>query len=271
MTTPDQVAQGWSDVADAYDRGIAPFLTQYARDALDAAGAREGARVLDVAAGSGALSLEAARRGARVLATDFAPGMIERLRAKAAAQGLPVEAEVMDGQALDVDEGAFDAACSNFGLIFFPDRAAGFRGMRRALREGGRAVVTAWSAPDRIEWFTMFYAGMREVAPDLPPPPSPPPIFSLADPARLRAEMEEAGFRDVRVTTVRHAWEMPSPEEAWASLATTNPVMPAMMARLGEKRVEALRETLLRRLREAADADGRVRMRGDAHVGVGVR
>jgi 16S rRNA G966 N2-methylase RsmD len=57
-------------------------------------------RLLDVAAGTGVVAVEAARRGAEVLATDFAPGMVEVMRRRFAAEGLSAQAEVMDGQAL---------------------------------------------------------------------------------------------------------------------------------------------------------------------------
>src|SRR3546814_11352329 len=87
-----------------------PFPARYAEAALARVTLTSDSRVLDVAAGTGALALLAARTGAQVLATDFSPGMIARI----AASNLPnVEARVMDGQALALEDASFDAVFSD--------------------------------------------------------------------------------------------------------------------------------------------------------------
>jgi len=98
--------------------------------------------VLDVAAGTGSFSMPAARAGVDVLATDFAPGMIERLRQRIQQEGLTnIRAEVMDGQALDVPDACYDASASIVGVIFFPDIARGIAELKRVLRSGGRFAI----------------------------------------------------------------------------------------------------------------------------------
>ena len=153
--------------------------------------------------------------------------------------------------------------------IFFPDRAAGFRGMRRALKPGGRCAVVAWSTPDRLDWFAAFGAAMKRTFPDHPPPPSPPAVFSLSDPGRLRREMEDAGFVDVRVETVRHPWIVPSLSEEWPTLTTTNPVVPAFLTGLSPGEVERLRVAVLEASARFARPDGAIEMWGEAHVATG--
>jgi ubiquinone/menaquinone biosynthesis C-methylase UbiE len=124
--SPQQRPESWTGGAAAYDAEFARFTGLYAEDALRLAGVGPGTRVLDVAAGSGALSLRAARLGAEVLATDFAPGMVEVVRARFAEEGHDsCSAAVMDGQALELADDSFDAALSMFGVIFFPDIARG--------------------------------------------------------------------------------------------------------------------------------------------------
>src|SRR3954469_11684124 len=120
-------AEPWELVAPAYDAELVPYFTLYARDALARIAPPRGARIADVAAGPGTLSLLAAAGGARVSAIDISPRMVEALRARAAAAGLAaaVDARVGDGQRLPFDSGAYDAAFSMFGLMFFRDRAAG--------------------------------------------------------------------------------------------------------------------------------------------------
>ncbi len=268
---PDMQPEGWSRVADAYDAEIKPFLRPFAEEALRVADLEAGERVLDVATGPGTLALLAARAGAHVTATDFAPAMVERLREHAAEEDLEtLQAEVMDGQALDLPDGSFDAAFSNFGIIFFPDRARGFRELHRVLRPEGRAVVTAWTSPDEQGFFQVFARAVRKVAPDLPPPPRPPAAFSLADPQQLEAEMREAGFRDVKVSQARGALTSPTPASTLTTLRTTNPVFPALMDRLGEERIPALMDAILQDLTERF-GDGPVTLDGEAHVAMGRR
>lgn len=87
----------WDVAAQHYERTAHPFTARYAEAALARISLGPDNRILDVAAGTGALALAAARTGAQVLASDFSPGMVARI----AAAGIPnIEARVMDGQAL---------------------------------------------------------------------------------------------------------------------------------------------------------------------------
>ena len=99
--------------------------------------------MLDVAAGPGTLAFIASAAGAHVTAIDFSPDMIDRLRARSVREGVQIEARVGDGQALPFDDATFEHAFSMFGLMFFPDRAKGFRELCRVLVPGGRAVVSS--------------------------------------------------------------------------------------------------------------------------------
>src|SRR3546814_3820403 len=84
---------------------------------------------------AGALALVAARAGASVLATDFSFGMVSAILAHRLA-GL--EAEVMDGHALDLPDGGFDAAFSMFGIMLFADWRKGLAEMARVVHPGDR-------------------------------------------------------------------------------------------------------------------------------------
>ena len=103
----------------------------------DAADLRAGSRVLDVAGGSGNTALAAARTGARVVSLDYVPSLLERARARAAAEGLAVETVEGDAQALPFPDRAFDAVVSVLGAMFAPDQRRTAAEMMRVCR-GGR-------------------------------------------------------------------------------------------------------------------------------------
>lgn len=264
----DQKPEGWDPVAATYDTVAAPLMARFAPDALQLTEVRPGQRVLDVAAGTGALSFAAAERGAKVLATDFSPGMIDYLRHKAASRGVQgIEAAVMDGQALEVPDNSFDVAISLFGLMFFPDRAAGFRELYRVTKPGGRAAVVTWSCMDRLQFLQVVMGALREAVPEFPPPTKPPLMLSLQDPEVLEAEMEAAGFDEIRVVTVTHAWSFSNPEEVFEGLPSVSPTFSLMLGALDADQLGAFRAAFSRRVREKGESYG---LEGEAHIAVGV-
>jgi SAM-dependent methyltransferase len=199
----EAAAGAWHAWGPAIERWLGPATERM----LDMAEVRPGDRVLDVAAGAGGQSLAAARRvgpTGRVLATDIAPAILRRAAAEARAAGLAnVETRTMDGEDLGaVEEGSFDGAISRVGLIYFPDRAAALAGIRRALRPGGRVGLIVYSTPERNAFFSIPVGIIRRRA-ELPPPlPGQPGPFSLGAAGVLAAELEEAGFRGIRVEAV---------------------------------------------------------------------
>ena len=266
---PEQRAEEWSAVADAYDAAFRPFTACYAADALDQADLGAEARVLDVAAGSGALALLAAARGHVVTATDFAPAMIARLSANAAAAGLAdrIAAQVMDGQALVLPDGEFDAVFSIFGLIFFPRPDHGLREMRRLLRPGGRAALATWTAPERHDPSQIFARAIRAVLPDAPSP-APPPWWRFGEETYLRTAFQDAGLTPASVTRAVHALQVPSAE--WlVTNGFANPIARQMEERLGSAVTEVVRLTMLAQLR-ADHGDGPFVLSAEVLIAVGV-
>lgn len=106
-----------------------------------------GERVLDVAAGNGNATLAAARRFADVISTDNVPELLEKGRARAQAEGLQVQFEVADAEALPYADGSFDVVLSTFGVMFTPDHARSARELLRVSRSGGRIGMANWT-PD---------------------------------------------------------------------------------------------------------------------------
>jgi SAM-dependent methyltransferase len=271
MQSPDVVPAGWDQASAGYETVVMPNTQRYASEVLDAVGLKRGDRVLDVAAGTGAFSFLAARRGATVLATDFSPAMIGRLQARAARERPgALEARIMDGQKLELAPETFDAAVSVFGLIFFPDRAAGLREMHRVLRPGGRVGLATWSNPQKVPVVSVMSEAVRTALPDQPTSAGRPPIFSMDDPEIVKQELAAAGFTNSRVRSVTYPWELPSAEAVWKDLAPASPVFASMLATLSTEKRERVHAALVRRL-ESEFGSGPVRLFGEAHIAVAHR
>ncbi|HWO22217.1 MAG TPA: class I SAM-dependent methyltransferase [Kofleriaceae bacterium] len=267
----DQTPDGWNASSAKYDEHIPHFLRPYARECIRLAEVRPDHEVLDVAAGTGVLALEVAPQVARVVAVDFAPRMIEILVGHAGSAGYQnVETHVMDGQSLTLPDRSFDRVFSNFGVIFFPDRVKGFSEMHRVLRPGGRAVVSAWSGPERFEAFRLFMGALQQAVPNMPRPTQPPAPLSLADPAKLATEMRAGGFQAVRVESITSHFEAPSAEVFWTRMEATAPPIVEMLQRIGPDNVAKARDNMIGALRSRF-GDGPVQLACEAHYGIAER
>lgn len=195
-----QDSDHWDTAARHYEKTAHPFTVRYAEAALSRVALTSGSRVLDVAAGTGALALLAARTGAQVLATDFSPAMIARI----AANNLPnVEARVMDGQALALEDASFDAVFSIFGVIMFPDWRKGLAEMARLTRTGGHGVIATWREPGAAT-FLLLGQIRRKLFPDRGGITMPEAVKALSEPADFARELVAAGYRDPRIEPVTH-------------------------------------------------------------------
>ena len=210
----------WQNAAKPWNEW-GPFLRSWLGPAteamLDMARIGPGARVLDVAAGAGDQTLQVAERvgpSGHVLATDIAPNILAFAAQNARNAGLAnVETKVLDGEALDVPEGAFDAVISRVGLIYFPDQQKALTGMRRALKAGGRIAAIVYSKPENNKFFSVPVTIIRRRAKLPPPHPGQPGPFSLGNPGVLEGEFCKAGFRNVETRTVAAPLRMKSAAE----------------------------------------------------------
>jgi SAM-dependent methyltransferase len=178
-------------------RGVTEVLLSQAR-------LQPGDAVLDVGTGGGVAALAAARvvGGGAVVGADISAPMIELASGRGEAQGATnVSFVVADVQHETVPGGPFDAAISQFGVMFFDEPETAFANIRRHVVSGGRLAVACWQAPELNPWFPgPALAGI------VPPPPPPEPgkspthPFSLSDPHRTAGILEASGWREVNTT-----------------------------------------------------------------------
>jgi ubiquinone/menaquinone biosynthesis C-methylase UbiE len=212
-------APGWRRWYDVLEAEAAGQVVSH--KLVELAGIGPGDAVLDVASGYGEPALTAARaagpRG-RVVAQDIAADFLAFGRERAAQAGLDtIEFLEGDAEALQFDEGTFDAILSRQGLQFLPDVRSTLEQFHSFLKRDGRLAAAVWGPPDTVQFALPISVIFKEL--ELPPPPpGRPGIFALADAAALAQLVAGAGFRDVETGTVTAIYETASPEDftQWA-------------------------------------------------------
>jgi SAM-dependent methyltransferase len=141
--------------------------TFVARQAIPA-----GARVLDVATGTGNLAIPLARAGCIVTGVDIAPNLILQARERAAAEGLTIAFDEGDAEQLPYPDASFDAVVTMFGAMFAPRPELVASELARVLKPGGALAMANWN-PASFSGM-MFKVNSRHVP---PPPGIPPPVL----------------------------------------------------------------------------------------------
>lgn len=225
----DNAASFVGDIPRHYDEGLGPVLFRhYAQVMADRAAALDPSRVLETAAGTGIVSVElAARLGdAELVVTDLNGPMLEFARGR--LPGVPVQEA--DMTALPFPEADFDAVVCQFGLMFLPDLAAGFREARRVLRPDGAFLFSVWDSHARNRFAAIVDGLLGELfGAEKPPFYAVPFRLGPVDPLRELAQAE--GFGHLTVEVIPHR----SPVEDWSGfvrgLIQGNPVLDQIRAR----------------------------------------
>ena len=258
-------AEPWDLVAVNYAAESLPYFEGFSREALRLAALPPRPRVADIAAGPGTLSVLAAAEGATVSAIDLSPRMVDEFRARVAAAGVAaaIDVRVGDGQQLPFETAAYDGAFSMFGLMFFPDRAAGLREMKRVLKPGGRAVVGSWIPFDGP--FNALFQAASEIIPGLPTGGG----FALSDEESIVRELSEAGLANVAVHRVAQELKAPSFDAFWNSMERTNAPLVLLKHRVGAERWQTMGPKIRERV-AATLGEGPLTLGRGAFLGIGI-
>ena len=163
--------------ASADYAAVAARIVPMAEGLAQNAGLRAGDRVLDVATGSGNAALAAARCGCEVTGIDYVPALLERARARAAAEGLEIEFAEGDAEHLAFPDASFDAVLSCLGVMFTPDQERAAAELVRVCRPGGTIGLVNWTPAGFIGQL------LRTVGKHVPPPAGvrPPPQWGTEE------------------------------------------------------------------------------------------
>lgn len=189
-----------ADNADRFDRGAPAYCESFEQAAV----VEPDDQVLDIGGGAGQSTRNAARRAQRghACGVDLSARLLEVARRRAADEQVGnVTFTQAEAQTHPFTPASVDIAISHFGSMFFSDPLAAFTNVRSAIRPGGRLVLLVWQSLGKMSSYTGFSTRSPQVARPLPPAQGPSPL-SLADPDRVHALLEHAGFADVELVSV---------------------------------------------------------------------
>ena len=194
---------------------ITDLLTESQEDLVAALDPQPGQKWLDAATGTGAVARMAARAGADVTGLDLAPDLIETARGQTEAEGLSIEFDVGDAEALPYEDASFDVVVSTFGVMFAPDHEAVARELARVCRPGGRLGLISWTEDSGIGDIFRVMKPFQAA----PPPSGVGNPFAWGDEEHVRELLEDDFELQLEVLDTVHRPR--SGEEAWEIFSTS--------------------------------------------------
>jgi len=213
MATDDTAFAG--SIPEFYDRFMVPLIFDcYARDMARRVAAVRPRRLLEAAAGTGAVTraMSAALPDAEIVATDLNQAMIDHVAAHHPAAGR-VQWQQADALALPFGDASFDAVVCQFGAMFFPDKVKGYGEARRVLKPGGSYLFSVWDRISDNEFADVVTQTLARMFPDDPPRFLARTPHGYYEPDRIRDDLTAAGFRDISIESVDDVSDAASPRD----------------------------------------------------------
>ena len=212
--------------AENYDRHMAPLIFDpYAADLAERLQVPAGGRVLETAAGTGIVTRflrDSLPKEVQITATDLNETMLEQAQRKFGSED-NVTLQLEDAQALSFADDAFDAVVCQFGIMFFPDKLASLHEVRRVLKPGGLLLFNVWDAIEYNDLLRTTNETLTELFPN-----DPPGLFHIVfgyhSMDAIRADMETAGFGEMKLTVLPHPCTSPTASQVAIALMTGTPI-----------------------------------------------
>ncbi|OWV95583.1 SAM-dependent methyltransferase [Rhizobium sp. R72] len=230
MATNDACFHG--DIPSAYDRYMVPMLFDpYAADLAQRVASIHPHRVLEVAAGSGALTraMSSALPHAEIIATDLNQAMLDVAALR--HSGGHVVWRQADASSLPFPAQTFDAIASQFGVMFFPDKGRAYREILRVLKPKGTFFFNTWDSVENNAFAKAVKASTDALFRDDPLSFFQRTPHSYFDAEAILLELEQAGFQSVTFARVEKTARAPSARDAATGFCKGSPLRAEIDAR----------------------------------------
>lgn len=221
-------------IPEFYDSYLVPLIFEaYARDVAERVAALAPKAVLETAAGSGVVTRALAPRlapDARYSVTDLNQPMLDHAAGKQGADRRIVwrQADALD---LPFEDASFDAVVCQFGVMFFPDRVAGYAEAHRVLKPGGSLLFNTWDRIEANDFAHVVTEAAASLFPDDPPRFLARTPHGYHDVELIREELTRAGFSRVSITTREETSAAPSPRDPAVAYCQGTPLRNEIEAR----------------------------------------
>lgn len=214
QTRQIKLKETFNAAAAGYDSPALRFFVHAANHLAEGMALVGNEHILDVACGTGTVSLACAERlgKGQVTGVDLADGMLDKARAKAALRQLGnVSFQCTDLESMDFGAHAFDGACCGFGVFFLPDMEAAFRIIARHVRPGGAIGISSFTGAVMEPLATAFIDRIQQYGVDVPPLS----WKRLDEASKHQALYAAAGISPVETQSVQVGYDLAGFDEWW--------------------------------------------------------
>ena len=256
FATWGEMAIGWEDRHD----WMMNFTGPVNRWLIQKADPQHGQDYLEIAAGTGELSLEVAQRvgdKGHVISSDFSPDMIDVARRKGLARGVSnIEYRVMDAEAMELVDDSVDGVVCRWGYMLMADPATALKETRRVLRDAGPLAFAVWTTPERNPWASVPAMTLVQRGHLVPTEPGTPGIFAMSDPDRIRELVTTAGFAVPQLEVIEFEFRYSDFDDYWDTLVSIAGSIARVINALSDDERLATRNAITRAVESYRQPDG---------------
>jgi SAM-dependent methyltransferase len=195
-SSPDTDKVFAGSMAKVYNAYLVPLIFEpYAVDLVNRIASRRLAHVLEIAAGTGAVTrrlVSVLPESVCIVATDLNQAMLDQ--ACEVGTTRPVQWRQADATQLPFEDSMFDAVVCQFGAMFFPDKSKAYSEARRVLRPGGVFVFNVWDRIEENEFADTVAQALETIFPDDPPRFMARTPHGYHDIATIERDLRHGGF-----------------------------------------------------------------------------
>jgi ubiquinone/menaquinone biosynthesis C-methylase UbiE len=243
----------FNQAAATYGRIGPAIFTYFGERLVDLLEIADGAHVLDVAAGRGALLFPAAAKvgsTGHVTAIDFSPDMVAETAKDIESQKLHhAEIRQMDAEQMNLPDVSFDRVVCGFALWMFDHPARVLQEFYRVMNRGARAGLSTWAADNPSQVWCH-----EVLRPYVPAPAAAKGDFRFDTPVELETALQQAGFVDIRITVEEKDFVYGSEEEYWLSLWSAG--LRRRLEKATPAQLELAKSEVFRQLQTSKEPDG---------------